>query len=221
MKLRLIALALLGFFLLVLAGCAVTVPAALVEATPTTPPPSPTSSPTATATVTPSPTATATQTATATPTTTPTPTPVTLIGAGDISLCGDDEIYQGDARTAEILARYPQAHIFTAGDNVQAAGLRAEYRNCFDPTWGQFKDRIRPAAGNHDYYTEQGAPYYEYFGEAAGPAGQGYYDYELGDWHILVLNSNCDVHSCRENGPQAQWLRERLDNSTKTCQMLY
>ena len=181
----------------------------------------PTISPTETQT--PTPTATETPVPTETPTTTPTSVPVTLIGAGDISYCGPDWI--GDENTAEVLARlieqHPNAAIFTAGDNSQGEGTRAEYRNCFDPSWGRFKDRIRPAPGNHDYVTEGAAPYYEYFGAAAGEPGKGYYSYDLGDWHIVVLNSNCNYVACRNDSQQVAWLREDLANSDKKCTLMY
>ena len=115
----------------------------------TTPISTPTNIPTATPTPTetPSPTPTATQTPTATPTSTPTPVPQVLIGAGDISVCGADT----SLRTAELLdrliAQYPQAQIFTAGDNVQGQGEMAEYTGCFEPAWGRFRDRAASQPG--------------------------------------------------------------------------
>ena len=47
-----------------------------------------------------------------------------------------------------------RAPCFTAGDNAYEIGSAQEFANCYDPTWGRFKDRtIRPAAGNHDWLT--------------------------------------------------------------------
>lgn len=170
-------------------------------------------------------TATPTFTATPEPTSTPSPTPapVTLVGAADVSYCGED--WLGDEESAKVLAavieQHPEAQIFVAGDNVQGVGMMAEYLNCFTPTWGQFKDRIHPAPGNHDYMTDQGAPYYTYFGEQAGEAGQGYYSYDLGEWHIIALNSNCNDIGCREGSRQMAWLRQDLENNNKRCTMMY
>jgi hypothetical protein len=51
------------------------------------------------------------------------------------------------------------------------------------------------------------APYFRYFGAKAGPAGRGYYSYDLGDRHVVALNSE------REFGPgsaQREWLRVDL-----------
>jgi acid phosphatase type 7 len=182
--------------------------------------PTPTATQTATPTSTFTPTATATETITPTPTQTPTPRPpVELIGAGDIALCGDE--YQDDEATAAILAQYPDAAIFTAGDNNQDDGGWGKYEDCFGPSWGRFKDRIHPAMGNHDTYTENGAPYFAYFGAAAGEPGKGYYSYTLGEWHIVVLNSNCEMVGCEAGSAQEQWLRADLADSGAQCTLVY
>jgi hypothetical protein len=151
------------------------------------------------------------------PTFTPTPTPAVLIGAGDIGECGDNTY---DERTAEIIKHYPDAAVFTAGDNAYEDGKAIEFQNCYDPSWGQFKDRTRPVPGNHDFHTENGAPYYAYFGAAAGEAGKGWYSYDLGGWHIVGLNSNCDAVGCREGSPQVEWLRQDLQNNAGQCTLM-
>lgn len=177
--------------------------------------PSPSPSPTITSTPEPS--------FTFTPEPSPTPQPAVLIGAGDIAICGAEN--QGDEQTAALIARqieqHPQAVVMTIGDNAYGEGRAVEFRNCFDPSWGKFKDRIRPALGNHDYGTDQAAPYFDYFGEAAGPRGLGYYSYDLNEWHIVVLNSICNEIACGPNSQQAQWLREDLEASHKECTLLY
>ena len=79
------------------------------------------------------------------------------------------------------------------GDNAYPDGTTAEFANCYDPTWGRHKARTRPAVGNHEYGTTGATGYYGYFGAAAGDAQKGYYSYDLGAWHIIVLNSNCSA----------------------------
>ena len=45
-----------------------------------------------------------------------------------------------------------------------------------------------PAPGNHEYDSSPtAAPYFSCYGAAAGEVGKGYYSYDLGAWHILVL----------------------------------
>ena len=151
----------------------------------------------------------------------PSGTPVVLAGAGDISDCGND----GDTITADLIdgvvGRDPSAIVFTAGDNVYSAGTAEEFAQCYNPTWGRHKDRTRPAPGNHDYNTSDATGYFEYFGEAAGEPGQGYYSYEAGEWQVIVLNSNCGDVACDAGSPQEQWLRRELDSSDAACTAAY
>ncbi len=165
--------------------------AATAEAPSDTPAPPPTF--TLTPTVEPSPTVTPT----VEPSPTASPTPAVLVGAGDIAICGQ----KGDDQTADLLAGLPGT-IFTAGDNSNGSGTLYEYQHCFDPSWGRLIDRIRPSPGNHDYTERAGEDYFRYFGPAAGEPGQGYYSYDLGDWHIVVLNSNCNDVGCGFNSDQ-------------------
>ncbi|MFN2557772.1 MAG: metallophosphoesterase [Nitriliruptorales bacterium] len=130
-----------------------------------------------------------------------------LVGAGDIAWC--DGV--GDEATAALLARIPGT-VATFGDNVYPDGTREQFAACYEPTWGRYLRRTRPAPGNHEYHTPQARGYFEYFGRRAGELGRGWYSYNLGrHWHVIVLNSNCDdVGGCGPGSPQEQWLREDL-----------
>jgi hypothetical protein len=112
--------------------------------------------------------------------------------------------------------------VFTLGDNANPDGTAAEFAECYDPTWGRHKARTRPAAGNRDYNTTDASAYFDYFGAAAGDAGKGYYSYDVGDWHVVVLNSNCsEVGDCTTDSPQGQWLRADLAANPTTCTLAY
>lgn len=126
-----------------------------------------------------------------------------------------------DESTAALLDRFPNATIFTAGDNTYDSGRAIEFQNCYGPAWGRHKDRTYPSPGNHDYMTDMAAPYFEYFGENAGEPGQGYYSYDLGDWHIVSLNSNCNEVACGEGSAQYEWLQADLAASPKHCTLAY
>jgi acid phosphatase type 7 len=80
---------------------------------------------------------------------------------------------------------------------------------------------MRPAPGNHEYETLNAAGYFEYFGDAAGPAGRGYYSFDLGSWHIVSLNSNCLYAGCAAGSPQERWLREHLATHPARCTLAY
>ena len=94
--------------------------------------------------------------------------------------------------------------------------------NFYEPTWGRHKARTRPAIGNHEYNTDRGAGYFSYFGDSAGDPLQGWYSYDLGSWHIIVLNSNCSaVGGCGQGSPQGQWLRNDLQAHPSQCTLAY
>ena len=108
--------------------------------------------------------------------------------------------------------------VFTAGDNAYETGSAAQFRDCYGPTWGRVLARTRPAPGNHDYMTKGAAGYLGYFGTVAAPKGTTWYSYELGTWHIVVLDSDCDdIGGCGTGSAQGQWLSADLAASTAQC----
>jgi hypothetical protein len=136
-----------------------------------------------------------------------------LVGAGDIAPCSSE----GDEATANLLDGIPGT-VFTTGDNAYPDGAASEFANCYNPSWGRHKERTYPSPGNHDYHTPDAAGYFDYFGSAAGEAGKGYYSYDLGTWHIIVLNSNIPVDA---GSPQEQWLRTDLAAHPAACTLAY
>jgi hypothetical protein len=119
----------------------------------------------------------------------------------------------------------------------------------YDPTrenssyWGRYKDRTMPSLGNHEYLNStdpsiQSNPYFDYFSAQNGfnvpvapvpnttdnpglTKGKGYYSYNLGSWHIVVLNSNCDYTGCDSTSAQAKWLDTDLTNHPVKCTLAY
>lgn len=152
----------------------------------------------------------------ASPTVARTADPV-LLAAGDIASCDS----AGDEATA-VLLEGGSATVATLGDNVYDRGTDREYDECYDPSWGRAKSRTKPSAGNHEYATEGADGYYDYFGDAAGDPDEGYYSYDLGAWHVVVLNSNCsEAGGCGEGSPQEEWLRADLAAHRTTCTLAY
>jgi hypothetical protein len=141
-----------------------------------------------------------------------------LVGAGDIAFCGD---LAGAEATAKLLDSTPGV-VFTAGDNAYENGTADEFRNCYQPTWGRYKDRTRPSAGNHEFHSGGATPYFDYFGANAGDPKDGYYSYDLGTWHIVVLNSECDeVGGCQQGSREEKWLRSDLATHAAACILAY
>ena len=141
-----------------------------------------------------------------------------LVGAGDIASCDD---LSGAYATAELIEKIPGT-VFAVGDLAYPRGTDEEFANCYGPTWGRFKDRTRPAPGNHEYSTSGATGYVHYFGQAAGDPQKAYYSYDLGQWHIIALNSECrQVGGCDHGSPQAKWLEEDLAKHPVACTLAY
>jgi acid phosphatase type 7 len=134
--------------------------------------------------------------------------PPVVVTAGDIAVCARE----GDEATAKLVEGIDGATVLTLGDNAYPDGSAEDFEECYEPSWGQFKNRTKPVPGNHEYETEGARGYFGYFGEAAGDPEEGYYSYELGSWHIVALNSNCGEAEirCSPSSTQVRWLEEDL-----------
>ena len=141
-----------------------------------------------------------------------------LVGAGDIATCGE---LAGAEATARLIDKVPGT-VFAVGDLAYPDGSDEQFADCYGPTWGRFKERTRPAPGNHEYHSDGASGYVRYFGAAAGDPAKGYYSYDLGAWHIVVLNSECErVGGCHAASAQVQWLRQDLAQHPATCTLAY
>ena len=136
-----------------------------------------------------------------------------VLAAGDIADCNS----AADSATAELLDAH-SGTIVTLGDNAYENGTAEEFANCYGPTWGRHKARTFPGPGNHEYNTPGAAGYFGYFGGAAGPESRGYYSFDLGDWHIVSLNSERDTALA---GGQVAWLRADVAASDADCVLAY
>jgi hypothetical protein len=168
---------------------------------------------------------------------------VTLLTAGDIAQGdGTGGIHSYTRYTGQLLDRLvaanPGALIAPLGDTVYPGGQEPEnyYLRYYEPTWGGTKKALaRPALGNHDYYRDDGSlhveppqNYFNYFGTWAGARTgsllEGWYSYDFGSWHIIVLNSMCQdgVSGRCSQTRQMDWLRADLAaNAGKKCTLAY
>lgn len=108
--------------------------------------------------------------------------------------------------------------VLALGDIAYFHGRPEEFKRCYEPAWGRLKNRTRPAPGNHEYEMVDAYPYFDYFAEAAGAAGYGYYSFRSGEWLVVSLNSNIPVNRGSE---QLTWLRAELGAHTNRCTLAY
>ena len=135
-----------------------------------------------------------------------------VLAAGDIGECGG-----AAPETAELLEQV-QGPFLALGDIAYPKGAPQDYSDCYDPSYGPFKERTSPVPGNHDYMTDEGRPYFEYFGSVAGTQARPWYSKDIGDWHIVFLDSNCEyIGGCDEKSPQYRWLQDDLAAAQKQC----
>ncbi len=133
-----------------------------------------------------------------------------LVGAGDISSCSNNN----DEATAKLIDQIP-GEVFTAGDNAYPSGSAANFADCYNPTWGRFKNRTMPVPGNHEYETANAAGYFSYFSNFAFAP---YYAYDLGSWRVYALNSEIDVSAA---SAEVAWLQADLAANPRQCVVAY
>ncbi len=110
-----------------------------------------------------------------------------LVGAGDIASCKSPE---GARATAKLVEQIPGT-VFAAGDLAYEKGSAEEFRNCYDPAWGRFRERTKPALGNHEYVEPNTNC------DAKGLGG------------------------CGAGSPQETWLKEDLAKRPSACILAY
>jgi hypothetical protein len=161
----------------------------------------------------------------------PRPSVVTVVAAGDIACDPANPMFnhgQGTARwcraadTGALIARLAPDALLPLGDEQYDDGTLPKFRHSYDPAWGAERWRTHPVPGNHEYEASStAAGYFGYFGAHAGPGKRGWYSYDLGSWHLVALNSNCDLIACGPGSPQLTWLRHDLATHPSTCTLAY
>jgi hypothetical protein len=140
------------------------------------------------------------------------------------------------------------------GDEQYQVGKLSDFEQSFEQAWGGLKMLERPAPGNHEYYSytkkgdneaaQNGSGYFAYFNghdqfgapDEQGQAGddtaanQGWYSYDLGKWHVISLNAECDSdafkHDCTTTGDgllaqETRWLGQDLKDNHSPCTIAY
>jgi Calcineurin-like phosphoesterase len=150
--------------------------------------------------------------------------PALLVAAGDIACEPDEEMTRTECRqeiTADLVSSLKPTAVLALGDTQYDSGTPEEFE-AYDASWGAFKDITLPVVGNHEYQTPDAKGYYDYFGDAAGKAEEGWYATTVGAWQVIVLNSEClEIDGCDPDSPQGRWLATQLDASPRCTLVAY
>ncbi len=166
---------------------------------------------------------------TASETASPSPEPLRVRFAviGDYGLSGPIE-----AEVSDLVHSWTPDIILTVGDNNYPSGasdtidknIGQYYHDFIYPYLGSYgegaeENRFFPSLGNHDFYSDEGQPYFDYF---TLPGNERYYDFTWGPVHFFALNSG-DIEPDGVGSKQAQaaWLQERMSASTSAWQVVY
>ena len=146
----------------------------------------------------------------------------TILAAGDIADCSSD----GDDQTARLLDRLPGL-VVTLGDHAYDWGTTKDFAECYAPSWGRHRSRTRPVLGGHEYGEGGGdaSAYFRYFHAQLAPYGpsatdprRGWYSYDYGGWHVVVLNTSWrEVGLPKADSEQTRWLRADLRAHPTLC----
>jgi acid phosphatase type 7 len=167
--------------------------------------------------------------------------------------CNSDSINAEYATAQQTEAMRPDA-VALLGDQQYQVGKLSDFEQSFEQAWGGLRMLERPTPGNHEYYAytkhgdneaaQNGAGYFSYFNghdqngvpNAQGQAGddtaasQGWYSYDLGNWHIISLNIECQsapfANDCSTTDGglltrETQWLASDLAANHQPCTLAY
>jgi hypothetical protein len=170
--------------------------------------------------------------------------------------CGSATLGGMDAEYATAQQAYAMKPDLVAvlGDEQYEVGKLTDFEQSYEEAWGGLKMLERPSPGNHEFYAytkhgdsekaQNGNGYFAYFNghdqagtpNAQGQAGddtdanQGWYSYDLGNWHIISLNIECesapfnDDCSTTDGGLLAKettWLANDLAADRRPCTLAY
>jgi hypothetical protein len=150
-----------------------------------------------------------------------------VAAAGDIACAPGDPVTPTTChqmQTSNLFVGNPAiTAVLPLGDEQYEDGLLSEFQNSYDLSWGRALGRTHPVPGNHEYASgSNGNGYFAYFGARAGTAGRGWYSFNVGQWHLVALNSNCSaVGGCGSSSPQVTFLKNDLAAHHPACTLAY
>ena len=118
--------------------------------------------------------------------------------------------------TADLVESLSPDAVLVLGDTAYEE-VTVDSLKSYDASWGRFLDKTHAVVGNHEYYGDGPDAYWNYFGDRAGAHGEGWYSFDVGAWHVVVLNSECAQVGCDADSDQGEWLSADLAESPARC----
>jgi len=137
--------------------------------------------------------------------------PVRFLAFGDSGGGGADQFALADQ-----MLTVPYDLAIHTGDIAYDDGTLDQYE---DTVFGVYGDIFRnipffPSAGNHDYKTNQGAPFREVF-NLPGDSGEKWYSFDYGRVHFVALDTEADYST------QVKWLEQDLAANQLPWKVIY
>lgn len=135
--------------------------------------------------------------------------PVAFVVFGDSGSGNEDQ-----AAVADQLATVPFQLMLHTGDIAYTKGKLAEFETNFFAPYANLLRSLPmfPASGNHEYETNDAAPFREVFDL---PNGERWYSYDWGDVHFVALDTE------QMGTAQAEWLEADLAANTRPWTVVY
>jgi calcineurin-like phosphoesterase family protein len=145
----------------------------------------------------------------------PSAKPETIVAVGDIG-CPTKPCPEQRA-TADLTEGIDPVAVLALGDLQYPDGALDDFMSSYEPTWGRFADRTRPVPGNHEYHEDGALGYFDYFGASAHEGRGGWYSFEVGDWHLVAINSGPGTIS----QGQLAWVEADLARDDHRCELAF
>ncbi len=136
-----------------------------------------------------------------------------LTAAESVTVAVTGDIYTPDAKVVSdaIMGRKPLDAVLLVGDTCNSSRSPIEeYGKLYRNTYDRFLPMIYPSPGNHDRYCTPRFAGYDAFWGAVAHAPKRYYSFNLGDWHIVSLDSVSFRDSKETPDMQLSWLKKDL-----------
>lgn len=188
--------------------------------------------PTVTRTQTVSPTITASDTSEPTPTGAPEASATSLPGVVFAAIGDYGSGDKNEADVAKLVENWQPDFIITLGDNNYPIGAADHideavgqfYHSFIYPYVGDYGagaevNRFFPTLGNHDWISEEGQAFFDYF---TLPGNERYYDFTWGPVHLFALDDvESEPDGVGASSVQAGWLKTGLEASSSAWNIVY